>query len=150
MPTLHVRGSDGVVAIFTGADDVLDDPLLDLSRVLFHSALEYPSVVAVYTPTVTLPVRNSNTYQDSSHTLFAHGVSGIPWVFGYITNLGNTPTLAGSVPVQHDTIGGFARWVNLGADATNVILHEQACVRNGSSFASIGLDITVYVTDLIL
>lgn len=150
MPRLFARGSDGVVCIHTGSDNVVSNPLLDLSRVLFHSGLEYPSVIATYTPSVTLPLRNSNTYLDSSHTLFAHGRGGIPFVLGYITNLGSNPALAGSVPVQHDTSSGFARWVNLGADSTNVKLHEQCCVKNGSSVAAITLNMTVYVTDLLL
>lgn len=149
MPRLFARGSDGVVCIHTGDDDVVDDPFVDLSRVLFHSDLEYPSIIATYTPSVTLPARSSNTYQDATHTLFAHGQAGIPFVLGYISNMSNV-ALAGSVPVDLDTSSGFGRWVDLGADATNVVLHEQSVVKSGGSLSSRGLNLVVYVTDLIL
>jgi hypothetical protein len=148
MPTLFARGSDGVVCIYTGSNDVVSSPTSDLSRVLFHSSLEYPAILTTTTLSVTLPARTSNTYQDATHTLFAHGRAGIPFVLGYISNMSNV-ALAGSVPV--DMAGnGLGRWVDLGADTTNVILHEQSVVGNGLSMASRTLDLVIYVTDLIL
>ena len=57
MPRLFARGSDGVVCIHTGSDDVVADPTLDLSRVLFHSSLLYPSLTQTITTTITLPNR---------------------------------------------------------------------------------------------
>lgn len=153
MPRLFVRGSDGVVCIHTGADDVVSTPTADLSRVLFHSSLLYPSLLYSQAASVTLPQRLLNTQALTTHTLFAHGLAGTPFVLGYITTLSNLP-LAGTVPIELYN-GGFGRWVTLGADATNVVLHEHTTVPNTLPGGATGADqvtisVTVYVTDLLL
>ena len=145
MPRLFARGSDGVVCIHTGADDVVDNPLSDLSRVLFHSSLEYPSVIATYTPTVVLPVR-SGAQAYALHTLFAHGLAGIPFVLGYISNMSNV-SLAGSVPVDGNA-NWMGRWVTLGANSTNVVLNEDTL--GSGAYASRTLNLVIHVTDLLL
>lgn len=150
MPTLHARGSDGTVAIFTGADDVIDNPLSDLSRVLFHSALQYPSVISTTDTSITLPERICTSpiapFYDI-HTLFAHGQAGTPFVFGYITNMSNV-SLAGSVPTDSQA-SIYGRFVTLGSDAGNVVLHEQT-VGQSITYAARGLTIRVHITDLLL
>lgn len=149
MPRLFARGSDGTVCIHTGADDVVGNPYVDLTRVLFHSALLYPSVVYESGPwSVTLPALSSNDVRYSTYDVFAHGRPGTPFVLGYINNLSNV-ALAGSVPVDALS-GGFGRFVTLGADATYVRLHEASVVTNGLSLDARELLITVFVTDLLL
>lgn len=153
MPRLFARGSDGVVCIHTGADDVVNTPTADLSRVLFHSALEYPALIRTEPVTKTLDGRLTNTVLLTTHTLFAHGRPGTPFVAGYITNLGNV-ALAGTVPIEVYS-NGFGRFVTLGADATNVLLHEYTTIPNtlpggALNTASISLSMVIYVTDLLL
>lgn len=148
MPRLHARGSDGVVCIHTGSDDVVDNPLLDLSRVLFHSSLQYPAVIATLTATITLPAIGANVERNVVHTVGAHGQPGTPFVLGYISNLSNRP-LAGHVPL--DVINdGFARWVILGANATNVIVDEYTLASSTTGYAARSIDVVALVTDLLL
>jgi hypothetical protein len=145
MPRLFARGSDGVVCIHAGADDVVDTPLADLSRVLFHSALEYPAIIAEHAVSVTLPARSgAQAYQ--THNLLAHGRPGIPFVLGRIANMGSLP-LVGTVPVDGQ-VTWFGRFVTLGADATHVRLHENTV--GSSAYAARTIDLVIYVTDLIL
>lgn len=153
MPRLFVRGSDGVVCIHTGADNVVNAPTADLSRVLFHSSLEYPALIRTQTATVTLKGRLTNTVARTTHTLFAHGQAGTPFVLGYIANLGNV-SLAGTVPIEVYS-GGFGRFVTLGADATNVLLHENTTIPNtlpggALNTADVSLSMVIFVTDLLL
>lgn len=145
MPRLFARGSDGVVCIHTGADDVVDNPTSDLSRVLFHSSLDYPAIIATYTPSVTLPAWSLGRPFYNLHNLFAHGRPGIPFVLGYISNMSNIG-LSGSVPV--DSVPNYyARWVTLGANATNVVLHEDNDPGVGTART---LNLVIHVTDLLL
>lgn len=132
----HARG-DGAVAIYTGSDsDPMDAPLDHLSRVVFHSALRYPAIVDERSGTLSLPGRGTNTSGNAAHTLFAHGRAGTPLVIGYATIGGVRVRLAGSVPIQGD-IYGWARWLSLGADATNVKMAEAWFIRIGVGGASI-------------
>lgn len=147
MPTLFARGSDGTVAIYTGASDVVDNPLGDLSRVLFHSDLEYPAIVSEHDITVPLPSRSGGSSYNAFN-LFGHGKAGTPFVLGYIANLANVP-LAGSVPIAtNDTL--YGRFVTLGADATWVILHDASIMPVTGSYAAQTLDLKIFVTDLLL
>lgn len=145
MPRLFARGSDGVVCIHTGSDDVVDDPTIDLSRVLFHSDLDYPTVTTIYTPSISLPARSTSPVY-AQHTLFAHGLAGTPFVLGYISNMSNLP-LVGSVPVDGQS-AVFGRFVTLGANATNVILYEETVI--SAVLSARTLDMVIYVTDLLL
>ena len=145
MPRLFARGSDGVVCIHTGSDDVVANPLLDLSRVLFHSDLLYPSVIDTIDFSVTLPARAGRGGQVLKPA--AHGQPGIPFVQAYITNLGNL-SVAGSLPVQTESGASHSmRLVDIGADATDLVLSEfYFC----NSLAAITLDVRVLVKDLLL
>lgn len=150
MPTLKVRGSDGTVCIYNGSDNVVDNPLIDLSRVLFHSNLDYPAVIATSNVNVTLPSRTTSPAAPffTIHTLFSHGRPGIPFVFGYITNMGNL-SLAGSVPVDSD-IPFYGRFVTLGANGSSVVLHENTIGRATTTYGARTLNIRIHVTDLLL
>jgi len=143
------RGSDGRVAIWRdGSNEApFDDPLTYIDRVLFHSDLDYPAIVSTHTGTLSLPAQGGRTERNVNHTLFAHGLDGIPFVLGYITIGGQRIPFAGSIPVQMET-GGNARWLNLGADDTNVCIHEISGPRGALS--AIDVDWTVFVTDTIV
>lgn len=154
----RARASDARVAIYTGADDVFTNPLADLSRVLFHSDLDYPHIISIHTGTVTLPAMSADTRRDAVTNLFAHGKAGTPMVFGLLTNLGGADiALQGSVPVAMNPYG-FGRWVTLGANTTHVLMHEQSVAQvfasitpaTGNGYAALTLNWKVYMTDTLL
>lgn len=144
------RGSDGRVAIWRdGSDeDPFDEPLAHLDRVLFHSDLNYPVIVSTHTGTLSLPAQSANTETNVNHPLFAHNLGGIPFVLGYVTIEGNRVPLAGSVPIAWNN-AGVGRWLNLGADETNVCIHESSTALS-SGYPAVDVDWTVFVTDVIV
>jgi len=144
------RGSDGRVAIYTGTDDdPFDEPLSNMSRVLFHSDLQYPRIVREWSGTLSLPGRAAASSSNASHTLFAHGLPGTPLVFGSILVSGKNLPLCGSFPVQM-TARGYARWISLGATATNVVVGELWFAQGGGGFGAVNVSINVYVTDTVI
>lgn len=156
-PKLMADGAAGKVAVFMVDEenphdrDPLDDPETHLSRVLFHSDLLYPIIIGKRSGTLNLPARGANQdWTRATHNLFAHGLDGQPLVFGRITNLGDgTVPLAGSVPVQ--TIRyGEARWLSLGADATNVKITEMWNTHRTQGLSAIRIDWEVWITNLFL
>lgn len=164
----------GTASIYTG--DPADEsphttPLSNLARLKFHSGLAYPKIIDEQTRSVTFPARttfSSGAYRAAAHTftasqtLFAHGRSGYPWVLASVTIGGVKVPFCGSVPVQQFSFDGgnpspWARWISVGADATNVTAFEYTVVQRNNSnnysgivAPSITLDITVWVTDEIL
>lgn len=161
---LRARGSDGKVAIYTGTDDdPFDDPLGNLSRVRFHSDLQYPKVIYEVGSddegmgTLDLPSRPANASSNpntggapsiSTYNLFEHGIEGTPLVFGYVVVGSYHVPLAGSVPVQW-TSRGWCRLLALGADATNVKIAESYFCYISSGFSAVSLDWRVFVTDTV-
>ena len=156
-PKLMVDGVTGKVAIFTIDDSTpndrapLDAPNSYLSRLLFHSDLQYPRIVYKISSTLALPSRSANVDQTTAtHTLFPHGLSGQPLVLGVITGIsGNPVPLAGSVPYQIDQYG-FGRWLSLGSDATNVKIAESYVTHRSGGISSETISYTVWVTDFLL
>jgi hypothetical protein len=135
----RAKHENGKFAIYTvpsatSTDDApLTDPRGNISRVEFHSDLDYIAVAAVQTGTLSLPARAAGNAVTQRHNLFAHGLGYQPLVLGEITNLGCSllgTTLIYS-PADDGLNGptrGWFRSVQLGADATNVYLHEYALV----------------------
>jgi hypothetical protein len=162
----RLRVAGGKVAVWDGEGDTLpfDNPLGNLSRVKFHSDLSYIKVILEQTVTVNLPAIANVLQGTASYTLFAHGQAGFPFVLGKLDSVDGSPTLfTGSVPVQFGTggaigFGYYGRWVSLGADATNVYLHEYYVCTGFSggapltyeTYPALALPVTVYVTDEIL
>lgn len=151
----------GKAAIWSGAGDraPFDNPLANLSRVKFHSDLNYIQVIDERTFNVGLPARSDFKDANQTYPLYQHGRGGVPFVLGKL-NIGGQPVaFCGSVPVQvgaGTTSGsgsprGFARWVSLGADATWVYLYEYV-VNNWNnssaygSYAALALPVTVWMT----
>jgi hypothetical protein len=161
----------GTASIYTGTasdESAHQTPLSNLSRLKFHSGLSYPKIIDEWSDDVTFPARvvagvAAAATTVASQTLFAHGLSGFPWVLASVEIGGVNVPFCGSVPVQvGDGDGGaeerpWARWVSIGADATNVYCFEYTVVdRDPGTGASttampeVTLPITVWVTDKIL
>lgn len=159
MVRLYIEGSTGKAAIYetTSGDAPFTTPLSHIDKLYFHSDLDAISVQTVHTGTVTLPSRAQNGEYNATQNLFAHGLGGIPYVEGRLTKIGGTSVsvpLCGSVCVYKGSgseAGAFARWVHLGADATNVMLSEYTTTHlDTGGFGSLALEYEVYVTDLLL
>lgn len=153
----------GRAAVWTGDDDLpFTDPLNHLDRVKFHTDLDYIRVIEERSLTLSLPLRSNFQSAVASYPLFSHGRAGFPFILGKVNVNGIPVAFTGTVPVQMGvSVGGsvaprhFGRWLSLGADATDVIVHEYAVAEWATSsvytqYDAIDLDITVYVTDEIL
>lgn len=166
------RGATGDVAIYTGPNINMDDapltnPLDNLSRLKFHSALKYPKIKTdVATIPLDLPARTTpnaalaaykseqGTYTQS-YTLFKHNRAGMPWVLGSALVAGVNVGFCGSIPVQVD--GPWARWLSIGADETHVRAFEYTVVdwekarkRSKANIPAITIPIKLWITDEIL
>jgi hypothetical protein len=152
----------GTVAIYTFGDGVPENdlpfttPLSDLSRLRFHSNLLTPSIVSTITASFVLPALPANTSINTKHTLVAHNQPGTPLILGQLTNVGGGIALAGSIPLSMGTVAdnfGAYRWITLGADSTNIVLHENSDTLSATQAAppgAITLNITVDVFDLLM
>lgn len=152
-----VDGVAGKAAVFTGDDDLpLDAPLDHVGRLKFHSALHNIAIVSVHTGTLTLPAFGPAAYNIQSHTLFAHGKSGTPYVEGRITSINGVDksiSLAGSIAVARQSWNAdsaeFMRAVHLGANSTNVLLNEFSVAHQTENWTSMTVGWEVFVTDVI-
>ena len=152
----------GKVAVWDGGTDdaPFNNPRGNIARVKFHSDLSYPKIISVRSVSITLPAMQQNANIAQSYVLFAHGRPGIPFITGRMILQSQKVPFVGSVPVavraSTNQNPGFARWLTLGADATNVIVYEQsraASVPSAPSFTifpAVTIPIVVYVTDEIL
>jgi hypothetical protein len=139
------RVADGKMAMWMGAGDMLPftTPLSYISRVKFHSDLDYLPIVSVIDRTVSLPeIPSTGSGQGSGgrrglrtnlYTLAPHGMGFTPFVVGELsingTVSGKPMVMAGSVPVAQVTNDHYARFLSLGADATNVTVYEYSPLR---------------------
>lgn len=146
----RANGNIGRVAIYEDSDDApWDFPLAHPSRVRFHSGLAYPARIATISGTLSLPGRQQSAFPMGfgfvGHVLGAHNRPGIPMIEGKWLAAGDgavdLPAI-GSVPVQWQSgIGGIPqtsgttvqttgstsgcwRWLTIGANATNILVHE--------------------------
>lgn len=156
------RVSDGLVAVWEGEYDAAPffDPYGNLTRVKFHSAIPYVKIIDVRDFTLNIPATTTTMADRSvSYTLGAHGKAGQPFVIGRIVVGGVPVTFTGSVPVHQG--GGvindpYARWLALGADATNIYIHEYT-VHSGPTTTGVynvrpaqSFSIRCYITDILL
>ena len=163
------RAAGGKIAIWDGHTDTLpfDDPLAYLSRVKFHSDLDYLNIIDEKVFTLNLPAipasgsgqgsGGRNGLRAASYTLGAHGRPGQPFFIARIVVSGVPVAFTGSVPVQQDASGDFyARWLAIGCDATSIIAHEysvqlgNAGTQFWSSRPAASFQIRCYITDLLL
>lgn len=149
-------------------------PLSNLGAIRFHSDLNMPAVVSVTTYNLTLPAMAAGAWRDATATLGAHGRPGTPMVMGRIRNgSGNNwiplngsvlfPMYALNGSSSYRLFGAFSggtyqggsgwRSLTLGADATNIVLHEQAqaldtYVSGVTTHPALGIEIEVTVFDV--
>lgn len=129
-----VHGGIGKAALYTvpDSDPTDDDPLTaprsHLSRVRFHTDFKYPKIIADTTySSVNLPSRTKGTRGEATHVLGAHGLGFTPFCLGAVQFEGFWSPLFISTPTYHkpDAITVvISRFISLGADATNILLHE--------------------------
>lgn len=160
------RSAGGKVGIWEGHTDTdpFDAPLSHLAngRLKFHSDIPYVKIVAVKDFTLNVPaITGATPARSVSYTLGTHGQPGQPFIAGRIIVNSVPVAFTGSVPVHQG--GGafssgdeFARWLALGADATNVYVHEYA-VQHGNANTGVyngrpvqTFAIRCYITDLLL
>ncbi len=151
--TKRMRIAGGVCAVWDDAsdDDPFTDPENNLSRVKFHSGLNYLKVIDEQTHTVSFAGQGAGVFT-GSYTMFAHGLAGIPLVFASCSIGGQDIAFTGSVPIQVSASfppfgTRWPRWVTVGADATNVYAYEYGRLPTSYSISSMDLDITTWVTD---
>ncbi len=152
----RLKYDSGSLAIYdvesTAIDDApLSSPLSYVSRLHFHSALEYPAVIATYSGTINLPAVSANTDYLATYTIAAHGRAGVPYVEGRI-NLGSWVPLVGSVMVVQQgtttpTTPSFARFLHLGADATNIVLQEYSIAEQSTAYGTASFNYVIYLTN---
>jgi hypothetical protein len=123
---LFANGNNGVVSI-SEEDADINNPLNNINKIYFHSALDYLFIVQVFNGTINLPQRTadgsdvSSAYGSTIYNLGNHNLDYKPLLFGYVT--------ANEQPVAGDTFafaGGNAslRTVTLGADENTVYARE--------------------------
>lgn len=156
---LKADGTTGKVAVYTVEDTAIDDapftaPLSNLDRVEFHSDLDYLAISSIQTGTLSLPTRTGTTAGTYRHNLFTHGLGYQPLVMGHLVSFEgyNTPLL-GTTPIRTPidrvlpTTQADIRTVQLGADATNVYLHEyMLLVSTSLTYPAVDLNWRVMVT----
>lgn len=138
----------GKFAIYEGSDDLPHaSPRSYLSRVKLHSDLQY--VALNPTPlTATFQVVVTDTPRKRELIVGAHGITGVPFVQGFVNIGGYDVPLCGSVPVYVNAATGDVVLWTLAVSSTNVLIHEQRSypsLGTGQSFS-----VTVYVSDLVL
>lgn len=157
------RVAGGKVAVWDGHTDTLpfDSPLTYLNRVKFHSDIPYVKIIDVRDFTVNIPAISNTPDRSVSYTLGPHGRPGQPFIVGQIVVGGVPVAFTGSVPVHQgggsfSTVDPLARWLALGADATNVYVHEYAVqffaanTGNGAPRPAQSFAIRCYITDILL
>lgn len=125
----------GTVAIFDAGDGSdwsgATDPMSNLDKVVFHSALDYMRIIKVVTSddagmsSVALAAMATGHVLDSETTLFAHGLDHIPLLSCDITVGGYQQPCEGTALVIPGGTPSSAGWrfVGFTADATNVYMH---------------------------
>lgn len=153
------------VAVYNDAGDPADrtpftDPTQDaatFARVKFHSGLDYPKIIKETSYTLNLPAITGGSQVTRDYIVEPHGRLGQPWVLGYAIIGGQRTGFAGSLCVGLCSNGskqsGLGRWISLGADANNIIIHEYA-VRVTDPlnyrFSAVSIPVTILTTDRLL
>jgi hypothetical protein len=145
------------VAIYTGSiDQALEqDPLVDITRIKFHSDLPYVQIADTVDGMLNLPYGNGTYYPAATGhgvktNLFAHGLGYTPLVFGTLFDVAfQNPNGSGQIITRDVPFSGtvvidnywFAypsqlfqsgRLLELGADATHVFVWDRPCSTTSS------------------
>jgi len=157
------RISNGIAAVWDGHPNYAPffDPFNNINAIKFHSAIPYVKIIDVRDFTVNIPAISNTPDRSVSYTLGPHGRPGQPFIVGQIVVGGVPVAFTGSVPVHQgggsfSTVDPLARWLALGADATNVYVHEYAVqffaanTGNGAPRPAQSFAIRCYITDILL
>jgi hypothetical protein len=130
----------------------LTSPDAYVAVVHFHSDWLYPNVIgADHSGTASIPAVSSNSFQNDVVTLFAHGQSDAPMVFGDLTVGSKVLTLAGDIPVARTGSGSSAletiTWVSLEVDSTYVYLRCYGAGRAGKGASALSVGYNIKVTN---
>lgn len=155
---LRAEGDTGTVAIYTGNDNApFNNPLNNVSRLRFHSDLDYPKIVRTLTGTLTIAGLTSPDTRITTHQVGNHQQNGQPFCEGWIKVNGTNPRvpLIGSVCIRqghggaNDRRGFGGNWVHLGSNGTKVLIAEYSLAMQGDSklASSVDIDYEIYITD---
>lgn len=126
----------------------LSAPLSNIPALAFHSALEYPRVIATYTGSITLPAFAVDAIRTNSTAIVAHGQGGFPYIEGRVQIGAAWVPLIGSVVVAQATLNtAWARFLTLGVDVTNILLYEYTPI---GGFPAVTLNYEIYLTDTLI
>lgn len=158
---LRYTSAAGALAIYdvtvgSENDTPLTSPLSDLSRLHFHTGLTYPATIATYTGTINCAAVTNQSGATTTTVIAAHGRAGIPYVEGKISIAGNWVPFAGSVPVDQQSGSpssrrSFARFLHLGADATNIVITDYSLTHSAApGFSATSFSYVIYLTDMLV
>ena len=150
-----IDGTVPAVGIYTGNDDApLYDPAAYIgTRTKFSTLLNYIPFVPAKKISATINVPGivpepNRTSMRRILVLGAHGMPGIPFVYGFVTVSGIILPMCGAVPVKwNTTFGDVIHWT-LGVDATNVFIYEDRSYYAWPSGANVPIE--VYVSDKVI
>lgn len=155
-----IDGTVPVVGIYTGDDDApLYNPTTYIgTRTKFSTLYNYIPFVPAKRIVANLTIPQNIGYVPRGAmtrliNLGAHGMPGIPFIYGFVTMAGIIRPLCGSVPVG-ETASAFTgsgiiiHWT-LGVDAVNVFISE------GRSYPNVGISVPnvsveVYISDKVI
>lgn len=141
-----------------------DSPDAHMAHIREHSDIKKVADAApVFTGTLNLNQTAtggvSTPRHVETHIMFAHNLPYLPMVWGRIYDGTLWIPFRGSVPilmVQGSTQGndgfglGFARWLTLGADVTNVYIHEMSPIPAGIYWNAAAFPVELHATDMAL
>lgn len=151
-----IDGSEPAVGIYTGDDDAPMYAPEDYigTRTKFSTKFNYiPFVPAKkIATTVSIPASITDVARGPMRrtiTLGAHGMGGVPFIYGFATVGGVIRPLCGSVIMAVNTsTGSFIHWT-LGVDETNVLISEGRSYPNlsGTIPGGLSVPVEVYISD---
>lgn len=159
----------GQAAIYdqsTNGDLPLTAPLSYLDDLKWHNELEHIGIVEIRDYTVNLAATNASSYSPpytNTHVIDTHDQPFEPFVYGYVTLPGgvirtfsmHAAISRASYPSELAGIKrhAFLRFVSLGVDGSNIVLHEWArdvFWSSGTHHAAMTIGLRVFITDLSL
>lgn len=149
----------GHVAIYTGNDDApMSNPVAHIGgRLKFSTLLAYlpfvPAKMIVKTGSaISVPGNIGYTARSPMRRtidLGAHGMAGVPFIYGFVTISGIIRPLCGTVPIHYSTgHGGTIHWT-LGVSATRVFISEGRSYYNYAGVVQ-PTRVEVYVSDKVI
>lgn len=149
-----VDGKDGGhVAIYTGNDDApMANPTAYIgTRTKLSTKLNYlpfipaAKITAPITVPATIPYSGRGDPLRRTINLGPHGMSGVPFIYGFVTVGGVIRPLCGTVPVRWNLTFGACIHFTLGVNSTNVFISEGRSAPNW--VGSTATTVEVFISD---